>query len=134
VNAMLRKYLAPISIFIFALACISAAARGKSPAKSNVAGKWDLSVNTGDGGQEDASMELKVADDGGVTGTVNSHYGNAEITKGSADGDKFSIEFKLTIDNAPTDVTMRGSVDGDHMKGDGTAGDGTYTFTGTRSK
>lgn len=130
---MLRKNLAPISILVLAVACVSLAVLAQPRPKSNVEGKWDLSVNTGDG-QESASLTMKVADDGGITGTVSSHYGDAEITKGSADGNTFSIAFKLTIDNTPTDISMRGTVDGDSLKGDGTAGDGTFSYTGTRSK
>ena len=121
-------------VTIFATALVCATVFAKSGADSKVGGKWDLSVNTGDGNQQNASLDLKVAGDGSITGTVNSAYGSAEITKGSADGDSFSIAFKLTIDGTLTDITMRGTVSGDSIKGDGTAGDGTYTFTGTRAK
>lgn len=133
-KSTLRKSLAPLVVAVFAIAMVCVSAVAKPQAKPKVAGKWDLTVNTGDGNQETASLEMKVADDGGITGTVSSHYGDAEITKGSADGGSFSIAFKLTIDNSPTDISMRGTVDGDSMKGDGTAGDGTFTYTGTRAK
>jgi hypothetical protein len=121
-------------VTIFATVLVCATAVAKSDVDSKVGGKWDLNVNTGDGNQENASLELKIAADGAVTGTVSSRYGNAEITKGSVDGDSFSISFKLTIDDSLTDITMRGAVNGDSVKGDGTAGDGTFTFTGTRAK
>ena len=130
----LKKYLAPLSVLFVTVALAAVASLARPMAKSHVEGKWDLNVNTGDGGQESASMIMKVADDGAITGSVSSHYGDVEIAKGSADGDKFSIEFKLTIDNSPTDISMRGTVDGHSMKGDGTAGDGTFTYTGTRAK
>jgi hypothetical protein len=100
-------------------------------AKPALAGKWDLTVTTSDGPQK-AGLDLTVGDDGAITGSVESHYGNTSISSGSLSGSEFTIKFSLNIEGNPTDVSMSGSIDGDSIKGSGSAGDSTFDFTGSR--
>ncbi len=101
-------------------------------AKPALAGKWDLNVTTPDGPQK-ASADLTVADDGTVSGTIDSQYGHSSISTGSLTGSQFTIKFSINIDGNPTDVSMSGTIDGDSIKGSGSAGDSTFDFTGERA-
>jgi len=101
--------------------------------KPDLNGRWDLNVMTEDGPQK-ASLDLSVADDGRITGTVHSDYGDARISGGSLDGNKFSIRFSLNIQGNATDVNMDGTIDGDSLEGRGDAGGGAFSFTGARAK
>jgi hypothetical protein len=105
---------------------------GGQAAKPALTGKWDLTVTTQDGPQK-ASADLTVADDGTITGTVGSQYGNASISSGSLTGNQFTFKFSLNIEGTPTDVSMSGTIDGDSIKGNGSAGDAGFDFTGART-
>lgn len=104
---------------------------GSQAAKPALGGKWDLTVTTSDGPQK-ASLDLTVADDGTITGNVGSQYGSTSISSGSLSGNQFTIKFSLNIEGNPTDISMGGSIDGDSIKGSGSAGDSTFDFTGSR--
>jgi hypothetical protein len=100
---------------------------------TNLTGKWKLSVVT-DGGNDTATLNLSVADDGAISGTVHSDtYGDATITSGSQNNNKFSFRFSINIQDVSTPVTMEGSIDGDSLQGSGVAGDSTFTYTGSRA-
>lgn len=101
-------------------------------ARPALAGKWDLNVTTPDGPQK-ASADLTVGDDGAIAGTVDSEYGHSPISSGSLTGTQFTIKFSINIDGNPTDVNMSGTIDGDSIKGSGSAGDSTFDFTGVRA-
>ena len=105
---------------------------GGQAAKPALTGKWDLTVTTQDGPQK-ASADLTVADDGTITGTVASQYGSASISSGSLTGNQFTFKFSLNIEGTPTDVSMSGTIDGDSIKGNGSAGDAGFDFTGARA-
>ncbi|HXN64529.1 MAG TPA: hypothetical protein VN862_04290 [Candidatus Acidoferrales bacterium] len=101
-------------------------------AQPALTGKWDLNVTTSDGPQK-ASADLTVADDGTVSGTIDSQYGHSSISSGSLTGTQFTIKFSINVDGNPTDVSMSGTIDGDSIKGNGSAGDSTFDFTGVRA-
>jgi hypothetical protein len=105
---------------------------GGQAAKPALTGKWDITVTTQDGPQN-ASADLTVADDGTITGTVASQYGSASISSGSLTGNQFTFKFSLNIEGTPTDVSMSGTIDGDSIKGNGSAGDAGFDFTGARA-
>jgi hypothetical protein len=102
-------------------------------AKPDISGKWDLNVTT-DGGPISAKAEFKVAADGSITGTVDSaEYGSSKISSGSATDTNFVIRFGISADGNAIDVTMSGTYDEKSLKGTGSAGDMSFSFTGTRS-
>jgi hypothetical protein len=104
----------------------------QNASKPGLAGKWDLTATT-PGGQQKATLDLRVADDASITGSVQSQYGDATISSGSLHGNKFNLKFSLNIEGTPTEVSMNGTIDGDSIQGDGEAGDTSFTFTGSRS-
>ena len=57
----------------------------------------------------------------------------ASISSGSLTGNQFTFKFSLNIEGTPTDVSMSGTIDGDSIKGNGSAGDAGFDFTGARA-
>ena len=102
-------------------------------AKADLSGKWDLAVST-DGGPISAKAEFKVAADGSITGTVESaEYGSSTITGGSVTDASFVVKFNISGDGNAIQVTMSGTFDEKSLKGSGSAGDASFSFTGTRA-
>jgi hypothetical protein len=101
--------------------------------KKSIDGQWTITVDVSDGSTETATLNFKSGSAGAITGTIETQHGTAQISKGTLTGSTFSIEFTLTIDNNPMGVSMSGSFDGDSMKGDGSAGDATFKFNGSRA-
>jgi hypothetical protein len=102
-------------------------------AKADLSGKWDLNVAT-DGGPISAKAEFKVASDGSITGTVESaEYGSSKISSGSVTDASFAIKFGISANGNAIEVNMSGTFDEKSMKGSGSAGDASFSFTGTRS-
>jgi len=102
-------------------------------AKADLSGKWDLNVAT-DGGPVSAKAEFKVASDGSITGTVESpEYGSSKISSGSVTDANFAIKFNISANGNAIEVNMSGTFDEKSMKGSGSAGDASFSFTGTRS-
>ena len=127
-----------VSLGIFAAAVVAVLvlclpqARSQA-AKKTIDGRWNIDVAVSDGSTETATLNFKSGSGGAITGTIETQHGTAQISKGTLTGATFSIEFTLTIDNGPMSVAMSGSFDGDSMKGDGSAGDATFKFTGSRA-
>jgi hypothetical protein len=116
---------------------IFAAPKNSSPvqkaAKVDLSGKWDLAVST-DGGPISAKAEFKVASDGSITGSVESaEYGTSTITGGSVTDASFVVKFNISGDGNAIQVTMSGTFDEKSLKGSGSAGDASFSFTGTRA-
>lgn len=103
----------------------------KTQPQGNLAGKWNIDVTASDGPHK-ASLDLKVATDGTITGTIGTEYGNCDVTSGSITEDSFRIKFTLPIEGSPTPVVLDGTITGDSIKGTGTVGDGTFDYTGSR--
>lgn len=102
-------------------------------AKADLSGKWDLNVST-DGGPVSAKADFKVASDGTITGTIESEqYGVSKISSGSVNDASFSVKFSISADGNAIEVSMGGTFDEKSMKGSGSAGDASFSFTGTRA-
>lgn len=102
-------------------------------AKADLSGKWSLNVTT-DGGPISAKMEVKVAADGSITGSVESaEYGTSTISSGSVTDASFVIKFNISGDGNAIQVIMNGTFDEKSLKGSGSAGDAGFSFTGTRA-
>jgi hypothetical protein len=108
-------------------------ARSQAAKKKSIDGQWTITVDVSDGSTETATLNFKSGSGSAITGTIETQHGTAQLSKGTVTGSTFSVEFTLTIDNGPMSVAMSGSFDGDSMKGDGSAGDATFKFTGSRA-
>jgi len=97
---------------------------------ANVAGTWNLVVETGQGPA--TPVFIFNQQDEKLTGHYKGALGEASVT-GSVKGNSIQFEFKGNLQGQDLDVTYTGTVDGDTMKG--TARYGSFldgTFTGKR--
>ena len=131
----LPVFLAAIAMLMVTISAGAAhsAIGSPAPAKADLSGKWDLDVKT-DNGPVSAKADLKVASDGKITGSIESaEYGSSTISSGSVSEASFSFKFNLNSGGSVVEVGMTGTFDEKTMKGSGSAGDSSFTFTGTRS-
>ena len=103
----------------------------KDPPKGDLTGKWKLSYTTPDG-PEEAAVDMVMASDGSLSGSLSSPHGNANIISGYLSADKFSFTINLPIEGSPTDVLFTGTFDGTTMKGSIHVQGTDLDFTGTR--
>jgi imidazolonepropionase-like amidohydrolase len=88
----------------------------KDPPKGDLTGKWKFSYTTPEG-PEESIVDLSMASDGTLSGTLSSPRGNANIISGYLSADKFSFTINIPIEGSPTDVIFTGTFDGTTMKG-----------------
>jgi hypothetical protein len=102
-------------------------------AKADLSGKWDMNF-VSDNGPVEAKAEFKVASDGTITGTiVSEQYGTSTIASGSVTDGSFAMKFSIDANGSGIEVNMSGTFDAKSLKGTGSAGDTSFSFTGTRS-
>ncbi len=108
----------------------------KDPPKGDLTGKWKFSYTTPEG-PEESTVDITMASDGTLSGTLSSTRGTANIISGYLSSDKFSFTINIPIEGSPSDVIFSGTFDGTTMKGSiGVQGleiDFTGTKPGTRS-
>jgi imidazolonepropionase-like amidohydrolase len=103
----------------------------KDPPKGDLTGKWKLAYTTPDG-PEEATVDIVMASDGSLSGTLASPHGNTNIISGYLSADKFSFTINLPIEGSPTDVLFTGTFDGTTMKGSIHVQGTDIDFTGTK--
>jgi imidazolonepropionase-like amidohydrolase len=103
----------------------------KDPPKGDLTGKWKLSYTTPEG-PEESTVDINMASDGSLSGTISSTRGNANIVSGYLSGDKFSFTINFPIEGSPTDVIFTGSFDGTSIKGSISVQGLDIEFTGTK--
>jgi imidazolonepropionase-like amidohydrolase len=103
----------------------------KDAPKGDITGKWKLSYTTPEGAEE-SSLDLSMASDGSLSGSISSQRGNANLISGYLSGDKFSFTINIPIEGSPTDVVFGGTFDGTTMKGSISVNGMDIDFTGTK--
>ena len=103
----------------------------KDPPKGDLTGKWKLSYTTPEG-PEESTLDLSMASDGSLSGTLFSPRGNAAIISGYLSVDKFSFTINIPIEGSPTDVVFNGTFDGTSIKGSISVQGLEIDFTGTK--
>jgi imidazolonepropionase-like amidohydrolase len=103
----------------------------KDPPKGDITGKWKLSYTTPEGAEE-STLDLSMASDGSLSGSISSQRGNANLISGYLSGDKFSFTINIPIEGSPTDVIFGGTFDGTTMKGSISVNGMDIDFTGTK--
>jgi imidazolonepropionase-like amidohydrolase len=88
----------------------------KDPPKGDLTGKWKFSYTTPEG-PEESTVDLVMASDGTLSGTLASTRGNANIISGYLSADKFSFTINIPIEGSPADVLFTGTFDGTSIKG-----------------
>jgi len=105
--------------------------RPKDPPKGDITAKWKLSFTTPEGPDE-ATADLVMSSDGGISGTVTSKRGTATILSGYLSGDQFKFVVNTSIGPSFADVTFTGTYDGTSLKGSITVEGYSLDFTGTK--
>ncbi|MCS6883825.1 MAG: amidohydrolase family protein [Acidobacteriota bacterium] len=110
---------------------IREAQKSKQPPEVDLSGKWTLTLNTPQG-QQDVTLDLKMAPDGTLSGTISSHMGTIPIDEGQVSGTSFSIKANLSSGQRSLTISFYGKVDNKELKGTINFGDLTSEFTGRR--
>jgi hypothetical protein len=99
-------------------------------ADANVAGEWDMQVETQAGtGTPHFSFKQEGST---ITGTYKGQLGEAPVT-GTVKGNEATWTFNVSAQGADLTITYKGTVEGDTIKGTLTLGDfGDGTFTGKK--
>jgi imidazolonepropionase-like amidohydrolase len=103
----------------------------KDPPKGDLTGKWKFSYTTPEG-PEESTVDLVMASDGTLSGTLSSTRGNANIISGYLSADKFSFTINIPIESSPSDVLFTGTFDGTSIKGSISVQGLDIEFTGTK--
>lgn len=97
---------------------------------SDVTGRWELTIRTPDG-PAPRTLDLVMAKDGGVTGTVGAPFGSVPITSGRFAHDSLHIDFAMA--GGQIRVTLDGSVQGDSLRGAYRQDEWTGDVSGSRT-
>ncbi|MEE8525737.1 MAG: amidohydrolase family protein [Thermoanaerobaculia bacterium] len=102
------------------------------PPASDVGGTWKVTLETPRGSRE-MELELKMSEDGKVSGELSSERGTSAIDKGRMSGDL--LTFKTTRTMGPRTVVVSYSliVEGEALSGTASAGPMSMELTGERS-
>jgi imidazolonepropionase-like amidohydrolase len=110
---------------------VRAPEKPKEPPKGDMSGKWKLVYNTPEG-PEEATLDVSMASDGTLSGTLDSKHGAASIIGGYLSVDKFSFLVNINIGESFADVTFTGTFDGTTLKGNISVQGYSIDFTGTK--
>ncbi len=105
--------------------------RPSEPPKGDMTGRWKLAYTTPEG-EEESTVDLTMATDGTLSGTVSSTRGTASIFTGYVSAEKFNFTISLPINGSPTDATFTGTFEGKTMKGSISVLGYNIEFTGTK--
>jgi hypothetical protein len=106
-------------------------AQPPAPAAGALSGTW--SVTTSAGSQQIPGTLTLQHQGERLTGRVETPFGTADITDGSATGNSFRVSTTLNIEGQSTDVTFEGTFGGNQMSGTVTSSRGSFPFSGTRT-
>src|SRR5262249_414116 len=104
----------------------------KNPPKGDLSGKWKLTYTTPEG-PEESSLDVTMATDGSLSGSISGHRGTGSIISGYLSGSKFSFTINILIEGSPTDVIFNGTFDGTSLKGVINALGYDIDFTGAKA-
>jgi hypothetical protein len=110
---------------------IRAPEKPKDPPKGDMSGKWKLAYNTPEG-PEEATLDVSMASDGALSGTLDSKHGVASIISGYLSVDKFNFLLNINIGESFADVAFTGTFDGTTLKGNISVQGYSIDFTGAK--
>ena len=110
---------------------IRAPEKPKDPPKGDMSGRWKLAYNTPEGSEE-ATLDVSMASDGALTGTLDSKRGTASIISGYLSVEKFNFVININIGESFADVNFTGTFDGTSLKGTISVEGYSTDFTGTK--
>jgi hypothetical protein len=104
-----------IGLVLGALICVIAPAPALVAQDADIVGAWDVTVMTGQGPETSAPLLLK-RDGDQIVGTFSSPQG-AQSVEASVKDNAVTIWFSVRTQNGPIDITMKGTAEGNTMKG-----------------
>jgi len=118
-------------MFVAMLAATALLSAAAFAADANIAGEWDMAVETQAG---TGTPHFSFKQDGStLSGTYKGQLGEAPIT-GTIKGNEATWSFKVSAQGMDLTVTYSGTVDGNTIKGKMQLGDmAEGTFTGKKS-
>lgn len=114
-----------------AAACVLGVAPASSAQEADVAGVWQLNITTGQAQGRSAPVVLR-RDGDKIVGTISTPQGDQNIDASVA-GQNVTMWFTVRTQNGLTNVTMKGTVEGDAMNGTIDFGSGQGQWTAKRS-
>jgi len=111
--------------------CIAAAPAAAFADDANIVGSWQVNITTGQAQGRSAALVLR-RDGANVVGTITTPQGDQNVDAAVA-GEAVTMWFSVRTQTGLTNVTMKGTVDGDAMKGIIDFGSGQGEWTATRS-
>lgn len=109
----------------------AAAAVPLSAQDADVVGSWQVNVITGQAQGRTALLVLR-RESQNVVGTLTTPQGDQNVDA-SVTGSEVTMWFTVRTQNGPTNVTMKGTVEGDAMKGTIDFGNGQGQWTAMRA-
>src|SRR4029079_14754524 len=98
-----------------AVACLLANAPSLLAQDADILGSWDVTVTAGQGPGTSAPLVLEREGDQ-IVGTLSSPQGDKPV-EASVKEKAVTIWFSVRTQNGPIPITMKGTTDGDTMKG-----------------
>jgi imidazolonepropionase-like amidohydrolase len=99
---------------------------GGEPPAVDVTGVWQVETSFGE-------LTMTLTQEGAeVTGTMESQMGSAEIESGKVSGSDISLTISFDAGDETVEITYKGSVEGERMKGEMKTPFGDSDFTGRR--
>ena len=106
---------------------------GAGGGENAAAGHWNIVTDTGQG-TEEAELDIEVAADGSVSGTISSHMGTSSISGGHVSGNSVTFNFSMDVGDGPTQLSVQGTVDGQRISGTINVSGMSLPFTGTKPR
>jgi hypothetical protein len=104
---------------------------GGEPGNADMTGAWTLTFTT-EQGTDTATANLQMAQDGSLSGSVISHMGTGQLTRGRLTGNNFQFSIVMQINGADTQVDFRGTVTGNQLAGTIDVSGYSMEFTGRK--
>ena len=105
-----------------------------SPPAADVSGTWTIAMDT-PGGASESTATLTMAEDGKVTGEVDSERGGvAAIEDGRMNGDELSFKVSRDMGGRSMTASYRATVEGEELAGNLSAGPMSFEFEGNRTE
>jgi imidazolonepropionase-like amidohydrolase len=104
----------------------------RGEAASSIDGGWDLTVRTSRG---DVSMQVTLhGENEGLTGTFSGDRGSGDIRGGTFDGTNVEFTINVTTEAERSDWAFHGTLSDGALNGTVNTNQGTFPFTGKRSR
>ena len=113
-------------------ACVATISTAALAEDADIVGSWQVNITTGQAQGRTAPLVLR-RDGANVVGTIATPQGDQNVDA-TVTGKSVTMWFSVRTQNGLTNVTMKGTVDGDAMKGTIDFGSGQGEWTATRSR